>query len=76
MSESTLTEKPPVSHDWTKEDYAEYRRKLCRESQRKRRAAAREKGYCVICANRPALEGYATCQQCYERVRLWQKEHK
>ena len=76
MSESTLTKKPPVSHDWTKEDYGEYRKEMSRYSQRKRRAAAREKGYCVICASRPAQEGYATCQQCYARVRLWQKNHK
>ena len=76
MSESILTVKNPVKHDWNVEDYDEYRRKLCRESQRKRRAKAKENGMCGICCKNPALEGYSTCQKCYARVRLWQRNHK
>lgn len=76
MSESTSTEKNLVYHDWTKEDYGEYRRKMCRESQRKRRAKARLNGMCSICCKYPAIEGYKTCQDCYSRVRVWQAKHK
>lgn len=71
MDESTSTEKTLIHHDWDKEDYGEYRRKIVRESQRKRRAKARTQGLCLICAKNPAAEGYTACAECYSRVLKW-----
>lgn len=70
MEKLTSTEK--TYHDWSVENYGEYRRKLVRESQRKRREKARSLGLCIICATNPSLTGYSTCQKCYARVRIWQ----
>lgn len=76
MSELILTEKPPVKHDWSKEDYAEYRRKVVRECQKRRRAKAKAQGMCSICCKRPVVIGYQTCSDCYLRVRIWQAKQK
>lgn len=73
MSESTSTKKRQRK---TYAEYIEYRRKMARESQRKRRIRAKEQGLCSICVKNPATEGYATCEQCYARVRIWQVKHK
>ena len=68
MSESILTGKNPVKHDWSKEDYGEYRRKMIRESQKKRRMRAKESGLCGVCCKRPVKEGYKTCEMCILRT--------
>lgn len=72
MEESTLTERENTRHDWSKEDYKEYRRAVVRKAQHKRRAKAREQGLCGICAKNPAVKGRSTCEQCYSRVLKWQ----
>ena len=46
------------------EDYNEYRKALCRESQRKRRMAAAELGYCSICCKNVPDKGHKTCRAC------------
>ncbi len=46
------------------DEYREYRRKICRESQRKRRIKAREDGICIICCKRPVRDGRSTCTEC------------
>ncbi len=76
MEESTSIKKPLIKHDWSKEDYAEYRRKIVRESQRKRREQAKEQGLCQICAKNLPRIGYTTCEQCYIRVLKWQEKRK
>lgn len=73
MDELTSTEKPLIYHDWTKEDYREYRCKICRESQKKRRQKAKEDGLCVICARNLTEHGYSTCTECLTRVKECQK---
>lgn len=70
MDELTSTER--VRHDWSKEDYKEYRRAVVQKAQHKRRAKAREQGLCGICAKNPAMEGKAECEECYARVLKWQ----
>lgn len=47
----------------TGEEYKEYRRRVVRESQRKRRMLARERGLCSICCNDLPEPGYKTCKQ-------------
>lgn len=73
MDESISTKKPLIKHDWNKEDYIEYRRKLCRESQKKRRQKAKEEGKCVICVRNLAEHGYSTCAECLARIKKSQK---
>ena len=63
-------------HDWSKEDYIEYRRKINREAQRKRRALAKKNGMCSICGNYAPEKGKKTCQYCISRVVEWQKRGK
>lgn len=65
-----------IRHDWTKEDYREYRKRIVRESQRRRRAKAREKGLCTMCARFPAEQDRMTCNYCYNRVVKWNSVHK
>lgn len=49
------------------EEYKEYRRKVIRESQRKRRALAREQGLCIICLwMRAGQEGWDIVKNCEE----------
>lgn len=72
MEELTSTKKNLIRHNWSVEDHGEYRRKLSRESQRKRRSGAREKGLCIMCVKSPREFGRSTCQKCYERVLIWQ----
>ena len=76
MEKLTSTERENTRHDWSKEDYAEYRRKLVRECQRRRRERAREEGMCSICAAYPAEYGRKTCQKCFMRAVVWQAKHK
>ncbi len=54
--------------DMTDDEYKEHRRKVVRESQRKRRAQAAKDGKCVICATRPARKGKRTCAQCCSQI--------
>ena len=49
------------------EEYLEYRRRLSRESQRKRREKASEAGMCVICC-RNKTNGKRTCEACRKRI--------
>ena len=48
----------------TPEEHKEYRRKIVRESQRKRRMLTREQGLCTICCNDLPEPGYKTCKRC------------
>lgn len=50
------------------ETYAEYRKAVVRESQRKRRAAAKEQGLCSICCLNIPEMGYKTCSTCRKRI--------
>lgn len=62
-------------HDWTVEDYEEYRRELVRISQRKRRARARELGLCPICCVREPEEDKKSCEDCCKRARDYAHLH-
>lgn len=46
------------------EEYRNYRRELCKLSQRKRRALAKENGMCSICCKNKADKGHMTCREC------------
>lgn len=48
------------------EEYREKRRKICRESQKRRRDAARKQCICIICCQRPMRPGRKTCTVCAE----------
>ena len=48
------------------------RRKIVRESQRRRRERAKEKGMCIICCIRLPEDGYKTCRECIERVKNYE----
>lgn len=63
-----------IRHDWNKEDYKEYRRRICRESQRRRRTMAVAYGLCSICASYPAREGMLTCENCNDCAKAWNKK--
>ena len=52
----------------TPEEYQEYRRKVVRASQKKRRALAKEKGLCSICCLRVPDPGRVTCKECRARI--------
>ena len=52
----------------TPEEYQEYRRKVVRASQKKRRALAKERGLCSICCLRVPDRGRVTCAECRERI--------
>lgn len=65
-----------IRHDWTKEDWSEYRKKINRESQRKRRMIAAKKGLCRMCGSKQPLPGKKTCKDCLDRVKQWQKENR
>lgn len=65
-----------TQHDWEKEDWKEYHRKICREAQKKRRALAAEKGLCRICGYKQPIPGKKTCKDCLDRVKKWQRENR
>ena len=71
------TQKKPIRHNWNEEDYAEYRRKVVRESISKRREKAREEGLCPICCTRLPTIGKKTCDQCRKWIadHAWEKRH-
>ena len=71
------TQKAPMKHNWNEEDYAEYRREVVRESQRRRREKAKREGLCPICFTRQLPVGRGTCEYCSKRVadRAWEKRH-
>lgn len=71
-----MNTKESTKHDWTVEDYAEYRRAMVRESQRKRRALARAAGKCTMCAIRPHAPGRLTCDECNDRVKAYNKRRR
>lgn len=52
----------------TPEEYQEHRRAIVRQSQKKRRALAKEKGLCSICCLRVPERGHVTCAECRERI--------
>jgi hypothetical protein len=58
----------PIKHDWSVEDYEEYRRTLSRNSQKKRREEAKKKGMCSICCRNKARKDKLTCAECSERI--------
>ena len=49
--------------------HKEQRNKIVRKSQRKRRAAAREKGMCIQCCIGIPAPGRKSCPKCLERAR-------
>lgn len=57
-----------MKHDWTVEDYAEYRREAMRRCQKARRERARAAGLCSICCRNPARDNMLTCYECSERA--------
>lgn len=57
-----------MRHDWSVEDYTEYRNGIVRASQKRRRAAAMAVGMCRICCIRAAREGRTTCQGCTDYI--------
>ena len=63
----------PKTHDWTVEDYEEYRRDIVRRSQAKRRRMAKRDGMCSICCIRQARPGRKTCVECNERAKEYNK---
>lgn len=62
-------------HDWTVEDYDEYRRDIVRRSQAKRREKAKELGLCPICCKATPEEGKTSCEVCCKRARDYAHEH-
>lgn len=60
-------------HDWKKENYEEYREKIVRESQKRRRERAKAQGKCIICCREQADQGKTTCKSCRDRVRKYAK---
>jgi len=71
-----MNDKNSIKHDWTIKDYREYRRKLCRESQRKRRERAMAGGFCRICCVKPAVHGHVTCEACASYAREYQRRNR
>ena len=71
-----MNTKKTTQHDWTVEDYAEYRRTMVRESQRKRRALAKAVGLCSICCRRVHAPGRVTCDECNDRIKAYQKRRR
>lgn len=57
-----------VKHDWSVEDYEEYRKRLSRESQQRRREKAIKTGMCLICCKNKARKGKRTCEECSARI--------
>lgn len=55
-------------HDWKKENYEEYRKKITRECQKRRREKAKAQGKCIICCREQADQGKTTCKSCRNRV--------
>ena len=66
--ESMSKNKQRKMHDWTREDFVEYRKAIYRMAQRKRRAEAKKNGQCAICAANPARPGMKTCADCSSRA--------
>ena len=63
-------------HDWSVEDYEEYRRTLSRESQRRRREFAQANGLCIICCRNPARPNLKTCADCSQRAQTFITKRK
>ena len=53
-----------ILKEMSEEEYLEHRRKIIRESQRRRREKARKEGICTVCVKRPARKGKITCEIC------------
>ena len=68
-----MNDKNATKHDWTVEEYAEYRRAVIRQSQRKRRALAKAVGLCSICCSRVHAPGRVTCDECNNRVKAYNR---
>lgn len=68
-----MNDKNATKHDWTVEDYAEYRRAMVRQSQRKRRTLAKAVGLCSICCSRVHAPGRVTCDECNNRVKAYNR---
>lgn len=68
--------KKPVRHDWTREDFTEYRRAMCRIAQQKRRKSAKKRGLRSICAVNPARPGMKTCGKCGDRSIEYAKKRR
>ena len=61
-----------VTKAYTRKDWVEHRREVCRKSQQKRREEAKHKGYCQQCCKRPTLPNRTLCEICIEKSRSTQ----
>ncbi len=68
--------KKPVRHGWTREDFTEYRRTMCRIAQQKRRKSAKKRGLCSICAANTTRPGMKTCGKCGDRYAEYAKKRR
>lgn len=57
------------------DEHTLYRRKIVRESQKRRRDYARQQGMCSICCKRPAEANHKTCPVCIARAKAYKKKH-
>lgn len=67
----------PIKHNWSKEDYKEYRRYIVRQAQRRRRLKAREEGICPTCFHNVLTDGRSVCAECSKRIadRAWERRN-
>ena len=61
--------------DRNSEEYKEHRRKICRESTRKRREAARAAGLCIQCVLVPPMLGRTLCKRCMAKQSAYSKKY-
>lgn len=57
-----------MKHDWSVENYREYRNEIVRKAQAKRRQSAKQAGKCICCCARKASKNHVTCKKCRERI--------
>ena len=67
-----MTEKK--THVWDDEGYTNYRRRIVRESQRRRRMKAESEGRCIVCCINDADIGKKTCSECRKKISGAQKK--
>lgn len=57
-----------MGHVWDDIGYDEWRRDICRRSQKKRREAAVKNGLCIVCCKVKVEKGYKSCPECRKRI--------
>ena len=60
----------------TPDEYLEYRRRILRESQARRRAKAKASGMCQICCVQRPDKGLSTCPDCIQRIIDYRRRKK